>query len=207
MRFRFGVRSSGVRQPPEWFRTVFLRIAGSADRYDREEVLRPGYAYDGGDREDRPVLGESLQWCELRYHGSVRRLTMGKKNHAIYLDTATLEYEYAPLELGDARIVIACSNKKRGLADSAYNTRRSECETALQPDISRWVKVDTLGDLSEEEFEQYKDAIKDPVRVRKRPVMRSMRIKEPARRQKLLKKGDLAEFGRLMNESHRIAAR
>ena len=96
--------------------------------------------------------------------------------------------------------MIACSNKKRGLADSAYNTRRSECETALQ-ELQQVVKVDTLGDLSEEEFEQYKDAIKDPVRVRRarHAVYENQRTRKAA---EALKKGDLAEFGRLMNESH-----
>ena len=146
------------------------------------------------------------QYSENHYNGvncgimDQFAVAMGKKNHAIYLDTATLEYEYAPLELGDARIVIACSNKKRGLADSAYNTRRSECETALQ-ELQQVVKVDTLGDLSEEEFEQYKDAIKDPVRVRRarHAVYENQRTRKAA---EALKKGDLAEFGRLMNESH-----
>ena len=146
------------------------------------------------------------QYSENHYNGvncgimDQFAVAMGKKNHAIYLDTATLEYEYAPLELGDARIVIACSNKKRGLADSAYNMRRSECETALQ-ELQQVMKVDTLGDLSEEEFEQYKDAIKDPVRVRRarHAVYENQRTRKAA---EALKKGDLAEFGRLMNESH-----
>ena len=151
-------------------------------------------------------IAKNGQYSENHYNGvncgimDQFAVAMGKKNHAIYLDTATLEYEYAPLELGDARIVIACSNKKRGLADSAYNTRRSECETALQ-ELQQVVKVDTLGDLSEEEFEQYKDAIKDPVRVRRarHAVYENQRTRKAA---EALKKGDLAEFGRLMNESH-----
>ncbi len=71
-------------------------------------------------------------------------IAMGKKDHAIFLDTAVLEYEYVPMEMGGYAFVIACSNKKRGLADSAYNTRRSECETALQ-ELQQVVKVDTLG--------------------------------------------------------------
>ena len=55
-------------------------------------------------------------------------ISMGKKNNAIFLDTADLSYEYAPIVLEGAKIVIACSNKKRGLGDSKYNERRSECE-------------------------------------------------------------------------------
>ncbi|MDE8067560.1 galactokinase, partial [Erysipelothrix rhusiopathiae] len=46
---------------------------------------------------------------------------MGQKNHAILLNTNSLAYEYVPVELGDASIVIANTNKRRGLADSAYN--------------------------------------------------------------------------------------
>lgn len=48
-------------------------------------------------------------------------IAMGKAEHAIFLDTATLKYEYAPVRLKDAKIVISCSNKKRGLGDSKYN--------------------------------------------------------------------------------------
>ena len=166
-------------------------------------IAKKFYGLDMLTMEDIAKIG---QYSENHYNGvncgimDQFAVAMGKKNHAIYLDTATLEYEYAPLELGDARIVIACSNKKRGLADSAYNTRRSECETALQ-ELQQVVKVDTLGDLSEEEFEQYKDAIKDPVRVRRarHAVYENQRTRKAA---EALKKGDLAEFGRLMNESH-----
>ena len=166
-------------------------------------IAKEFYGLDTLTMEEIAKIG---QYSENHYNGvncgimDQFAVAMGKKNHAIYLDTATLEYEYAPLELGDARIVIACSNKKRGLADSAYNTRRSECETALQ-ELQQVVKVDTLGDLSEEEFEQYKDAIKDPVRVRRarHAVYENQRTRKAA---EALKKGDLAEFGRLMNESH-----
>ena len=64
-------------------------------------------------------------------------IAMGKKDHAIFLDTSTLNYEYAPIRLEDAKIVIAASNKKRRLTDSKYNERRSECETAW-PRFRRW---------------------------------------------------------------------
>ena len=57
---------------------------------------------------------------------------MGKKDHAIFLDTNTLNYEYAPVLLKDAKIVITNSKVKHSLVDSAYNDRRKECETALK---------------------------------------------------------------------------
>lgn len=71
-------------------------------------------------------------------------IAMGKKDHAIFLDTADLSYEYAPISLKGAKIVIACSNKKRGLGDSKYNERRAECETSLA-ELQQVVKVKALG--------------------------------------------------------------
>lgn len=127
-------------------------------------------------------------------------IAMGKKDHAIFLDTNNLHYEYAPLVLGDAKIVIACSNKKRGLGDSKYNERRSECETALS-ELQTVVDIKSLGELSEEQFEQYKGAIKDPVRVKraKHAVYENQRTLKAV---EALKDNDIALFGRLMNDSH-----
>ena len=65
---------------------------------------------------------------------------------------------YAPVALKDAKIVIACSNKKRGLGDSKYNERRSECEEALA-DIRKHMDIKSLGDLTEEQFEEAKKYI------------------------------------------------
>ena len=127
-------------------------------------------------------------------------IAMGKAGHAIFLDTATLKYEYAPIKLENAKIVISCSNKKRGLGDSKYNERRSECETALA-ELQKVVKIDSLGELTEEQFEQYKDAIKDPVRVKraKHAVYENQRTIKAV---EALKNNDVALFGELMNASH-----
>lgn len=125
---------------------------------------------------------------------------MGKKGNAIFLDTADLSFEYAPIKLENAKIVISCSNKKRGLADSKYNERRSECETALA-EIQEVVGINNLGDLTEEQFEQYKSAIKDEIRVKraKHAVYENQRTIKAV---EALKKNDVELFGRLMNESH-----
>ena len=127
-------------------------------------------------------------------------IAMGKKNHAIFLDTADLSYTYAPVKLEGAKIVIACSNKKRGLGDSKYNERRSECETALE-ELQKVVDIKSLGDLTEEQFEQYKSAIKDPVRVKraKHAVYENQRTIKAV---DALKANDIAQFGQLMNASH-----
>lgn len=127
-------------------------------------------------------------------------IAMGKKDHAIFLDTADLSYEYATIVLKDAKIVIACSNKKRGLGDSKYNERRAECEEALA-ELQTVVDIKSLGELDEAQFERYRSAIKSEVRQRraKHAVYENQRtIKAVA----ALKAGDIEEFGKLMIASH-----
>lgn len=127
-------------------------------------------------------------------------IAMGKAGHAVFLDTATLKYEYAPLELKGAKIVISCTNKKRGLGDSKYNERRSECEQALA-EIQEVVGIRTLGDLSEEQFEQYKAAVKDETRVKRarHAVYENQRTLKAV---EALRNDNVKLFGELMNASH-----
>lgn len=127
-------------------------------------------------------------------------IAMGKKDHAIFLDTADLSYTYAPIKLSGVKLVIACSNKKRGLGDSKYNERRSECETALS-ELQKVVKIKSLGELTEEQFEEYQSAISDPVRVRRarHAVYENQRTIKAV---SALQAYDIEEFGRLMNASH-----
>ena len=127
-------------------------------------------------------------------------IAMGRKDNAIFLDTSDLSYEYAPIVLKDARIVIACSNKKRGLGDSKYNERRAECEQALS-ELKKVTDIKTLGDLSEAEFEKYKDAIGSEVRMRRarHAVYENRRTIKAV---EALKAGDIEEFGKLMIASH-----
>lgn len=127
-------------------------------------------------------------------------IAMGKKDNAIFLDTADLSYEYAPIVLKGAKIVIACSNKKRGLGDSKYNERRSECETALA-ELQQTVDIKTLGDLDEAAFEQAASAIQSDVR-RKRAKHAVYENQRTMRAVEALKANDVARFGQLMNESH-----
>ncbi|MBD5475406.1 MAG: galactokinase [Lachnospiraceae bacterium] len=125
---------------------------------------------------------------------------MGKKDNAIFLDTADLSYEYAPLILDGAKIVVTNSNVKHSLVNSAYNERRSECEKALE-ELQAVIDIKGLGDLTEEQFETNKSAIKDEVRVRraKHAVYENQRT---IRAVEALKKNDLKLFGELMNASH-----
>ena len=125
---------------------------------------------------------------------------MGKKDHAIFLDTNTLKYEYAPVVLENAKIVSINSKVKHSLVDSAYNDRRNECETALK-ELQKVTDIKTLGDLTEDGFEQYKDAIKDPVRQKraKHAVYENQRT---IRAVEALRNNDVKLFGQLMNASH-----
>ena len=127
-------------------------------------------------------------------------IAMGKKDRAIFLDASNLSYEYAPIVLDDAKIIIACSNKKRGLSDSKYNERRAECEEALE-ELKKVVYINDIGELSEEQFEEYKNVIVSPIRQRraKHAVYENQRTIKAV---KALKDGNLLEFGKLMIDSH-----
>ena len=135
---------------------------------------------------------------------------MGKMDSAIYLDTATLDYEYVPLNLGSRKLIITNTNKKHSLADSAYNDRRRECEEALQiirsDEALRILRrsadtITALGDLTPSEFGEIRDLISDPVLLKRarHAVTENQRTKDAV---DVLKAGDLAAFGQLMKESH-----
>ena len=127
-------------------------------------------------------------------------IAMGKKDHAIFLDTAVLEYQYVPIQMEGVRLVIACSNKKRGLADSKYNERRSECEAALAQ-LQKVRPLESLGQLTTEEFEALADQIDNPVQRRRarHAVTENQRTIEAV---SALQSGNLTRFGELMNASH-----
>lgn len=160
----------------------------------------------GFDEITMPEIAQIGQYSENNFNGCNCGImdqfasAMGKKDNAIFLDTNTLEYEYAPVVLPDAKIVITNSKVKHSLVDSAYNDRRSECETALK-ELKSEMPIVTLGDLTEAEFEAHKDTIKDPVRQlrAKHAVYENQRT---IRAVAALKANNIEEFGKLMNESH-----
>ncbi len=124
----------------------------------------------------------------------------GKQNYAIFLDTADLKYEYAPVSMENSKIVIMNTNKKRGLGDSKYNERRSECEEALK-ELQQKLNIKSLGELTEEEFEKNKDLIKDENR-RKRAKHAVYENQRTIKAVKALEEGDLKLLGKLMIASH-----
>lgn len=127
-------------------------------------------------------------------------VAMGKKDHAIFLDTSDLSYEYAPCVLDGAKIVITNSKVKHSLVDSAYNDRRNECAAALKA-LQSELDIQALGDLTPEEFEAHKSLIKDEIQLQraKHAVYENQRT---IRAVAALKANNIEEFGKLMNESH-----
>ena len=127
-------------------------------------------------------------------------VAMGKKDNAIFLDTSNLQYEYAPVKLKDARIVIVNSKVKHSLVDSAYNDRRQECTDALAA-LKTVADIETLGDLTVEEFEKYKHVLTNPILEKRarHAVAENQRTIEAVA---ALKADNIARFGELMNQSH-----
>jgi galactokinase len=124
---------------------------------------------------------------------------MGKKDHAVLLDCSTLDYEYVPLQLGDYCLVVANCNKPHNLVESKYNVRRQEVETALKA-IQSVKKIDNLAQLSPKDFAEVKYLLAGVVAKRAEHVV--MECDRVNRAVVALKEGDLAELGRLLNESH-----
>lgn len=124
---------------------------------------------------------------------------MGKKDHAVLLDCSTLEYEYVPLQLGEYCLVVANCNKPHNLVESKYNVRRQEVETALKL-IREKLPVNCLAEITPKQFAEVKYLLSGVVAKRAEHV-----VNECDRVQKAveaLKKGDIVELGRLLNESH-----
>ncbi|MDO4588290.1 MAG: galactokinase [Fusobacterium sp.] len=126
---------------------------------------------------------------------------MGKKDNAILLDCNTLNYQYAPVVLKGASIVIANTNKKRGLADSKYNERRGACEAAVKVLNEKGINIKYLGELSVERFNEIKHLITDEEQLKRatHAVSENERTKLAVEK---LNAGDIEAFGQLMNQSH-----
>lgn len=166
-------------------------------------MLKDLFGFEELSMQDLALIG---QYSENNFNGMNCGImdqfasAMGKKDCAIFLDTSTLEYEYAPVKLADAKIVITNSKVKHSLVGSAYNDRRNECEAALK-DLQAVVDIKSLGDLSKEEYEANKDAIKDPV-CRKRAKHAVYENQRTIKAVQALKDNQVDEFGKLMNASH-----
>jgi len=124
----------------------------------------------------------------------------GKKDHAIFLNCDTLFYENVPIILNDCSLIITNTNKRRGLTDSKYNERRSECDKAVEL-LQKYKPVANLSELNTGEISILEKYINDPV-IRKRAkhvISENGRVVEAV---KVLKENNIVRFGELMNQSH-----
>jgi galactokinase len=125
---------------------------------------------------------------------------MGRKDSAIFLDCNTLKYKLIPLKLDGYKLVISNTNKRRGLADSKYNERRSECEKAVDY-IKKTKNITVLGEITEDDFYLIDQQIPDET-IKKRARHVVTEIKRTVDAVQKLNSGNLREFGLLMNGSH-----
>ncbi|MGY3480279.1 MULTISPECIES: galactokinase [Staphylococcus] len=125
---------------------------------------------------------------------------MGKAEHAVLLDTATLNYEFVPAKFGDYVISIMNTNKRRSLTESKYNERRSECESALSS-LQQKLNIESLGEITMEQFKAHQMLIKDDVKRRraKHAVSENERTKFAYQ---ALSDNNFEKFGQLLNDSH-----
>lgn len=126
---------------------------------------------------------------------------MGKEGHAIKLDCDTLEFDYVPVKIDGYKLVITNTNKRRGLADSKYNERRSECERGLSIIQQQLPDIHCLGNVSYNEWVTVKHSIEDQV-IRRRVEHVITEDDRVLQATKSLQENDLITFGELMKQSH-----
>ncbi|NJD03066.1 MAG: galactokinase [Ruminiclostridium sp.] len=126
---------------------------------------------------------------------------MGRKDHAIFLNCKNLDYRHVPLNLKGYKIIIANTNKKRGLGESKYNERRNQCETGFELLRPALPGAACLGDISFEEFEQYKYLIKDDI-IRKRVEHVITEDDRVLKSVEALQDDKIELFGKYMTASH-----
>lgn len=167
-----------------------------------------GYALDAVFRWGitMPELALTGQYAENSFVGmgcgimDQFSISLGRAGHAIFLDTASLSFEYVPLALGGHCILIMNTCKRRSLTDSKYNERRAECGRALSC-LQRALDIQNLCELDEARFEEYRHLIADETEQKRarHAVYENMRA---VKAKSLLAQGDFKGFGLLLNQSH-----
>jgi galactokinase len=118
----------------------------------------------------------------------------GREGHALLIDCRHLTWDAVPIP-DSVTTVICDTGKRRGLADSAYNERRAQCEEG-----ARLLGLAALRDLDVDSFEARAGDLPPLLRRRCRHVVyendRTLRAAEA------LRQGRVGDLGRLMNESH-----
>lgn len=147
-----------------------------------------------------PDLAQLGKVCENKFVGVNSGImdqmasAMGREGQAMFLDTRSLEIQYAPVP-PDLVIVLCDTKKERALTDSAYNERRSQCE-----DACRTLRVPALRDATLKDLERDRSRMPDVVYRRARHVItendRAVEFKSA------LANGDRDRLGALMRASH-----
>jgi galactokinase len=159
----------------------------------------------GGWELDRLTLARYCQQAENEYVGVNCGLmdqfacANGVKDHAVLLDTRSLEFKAVPLPPGTA-IVIADSKIRRSLVNSAYNNRRQDCETAVSILHSRYSNIRSLRDVTPAQFFESRDRMPESVFRHSRHVVEEIQRVNQA--MQFLENGNAVEFGKLMFETH-----
>ncbi|MDR2946373.1 MAG: galactokinase [Candidatus Adiutrix sp.] len=127
-------------------------------------------------------------------------VALGRKDHALLLDCATLDFRCVPLRLAGCSLVIGNTNKRRALTGSKYNERRAECDAALAVLQTRR-DVDLLCDLSPEDLRNFAPVLTNPIQLKRarHAITENQRVLDAVR---ALENGETEVFGRLMSESH-----
>jgi galactokinase len=125
---------------------------------------------------------------------------MGKKEHVIKLDCSTLNYEYVPFKMEGIKILLLNTNVKHSLASSEYNTRRNECNQALE-----WIKkehphIKALNEVNEAMLDQFVLPNSETVYKRAKYVVQEINRLEQACID--LQNGDMQSLGKKMFATH-----
>lgn len=159
----------------------------------------------GGWETDRMHLAKICQYAENYFVGVNCGLMdqfsslHGIARHALFFDTRSLTWKPLPLP-NETGLVIADSNARRKLANSAYNERRETCEKAVEILNGLDLKIDSLRDLSPYQFKELSDSL--PEKIRKRTEHVVMEIERVRKASVYLLEENPEEFGRLMVEGH-----
>jgi len=125
---------------------------------------------------------------------------MGRKDHALLLDCRSLAFELVPLHFEGIKIVVCNTGVKRGLVDSEYNKRRSECERGVEILEEFLPGIKALRDVDIDDFYRYRSHLPEVTEKRCGYVIKEdLRVLESV---EALEDNDLVKFGFLMNESH-----
>ena len=161
---------------------------------------------DPDDKKYRTELALIGQACEHEYAGVMCGImdqfasAQGKKDHAIYLNCDTLDFEHVPVKLEGIKVVITNTHSPHHLDSGAYNDRVRQCKLAVEQ-ISKVKPIKFLAELTEEDWKEVESAVTDPV-AHKRARHVVGEVARTAAAVEALKRGEVAYFGELMTASH-----